>query len=96
MDEGEAILRDSMAEFMQAAQAVNRTGGRPEDGHQFHFSVCVQGAHRGADGLYHDESEPVEYEPFTLTVRAWNLAAACRRAAETPLAEWKPFREEVD
>jgi hypothetical protein len=71
-----------------------RDSGDARRGHQFHFQVLVQGAHRGADGLYHDEVEPVEYEPFMLTVRAWNLAAACRRAAETPLGKWTPFREE--
>ena len=71
-----------------------RDSGDARHGHQFHFQVMVQRAYRGEDGLYHDEEEPVEYEPFTLTVRAWNLAAACRKAAETPLPQWKPFAEE--
>lgn len=66
-----------------------RASGDARRGHQFHFQVMVQGAYRGADGLYHDEVEPVEYDPFTLTVRAWSLAAACRRAAETPLDQWE-------
>jgi hypothetical protein len=72
-----------------------RESGDARHGHQFHFQVCVQGAYRGTDGLYHDSAEPVEYHPFTLTVRAWDLAAACRRAAETPLAEWTQGGEEL-
>lgn len=67
----------------------------PEEGHQFHFSVCVQGAHRDPEGIYRDEPEPVEYDPFTLTVRAWNLSAACERAAATPLSAWKHAGQEV-
>lgn len=72
-----------------------RASGDARFGHQFHFQAMIQGAHRGADGLYHDEEEPVEYEPFTLTVRAWDLQAACRRAAERPLTEWKHAGEEL-
>lgn len=68
---------------------------RQELGHQFHFSVCVQGAYRDGDGVYQDAAEPVEYDPFTLTVRAWNLADACRMAAETPLSEWKHAEEDL-
>jgi hypothetical protein len=71
-----------------------RDSGDARRGHQFHFQVMVQGAYRDGDGYYRDGAEPVEYEPFTLTVRAWNLQAACRRAAETPLAGWKHAGEE--
>jgi hypothetical protein len=73
---------------------VCRSSGDARLGHQFHFQVMVQGAYRGTDGFYHDGAEPVEYEPFTLTVRAWDLPTACRRAAETPLADWKHAGEE--
>lgn len=66
-----------------------RESGDARLGHQFHFQVMVQRTYRSdEDGLYHDEEEPVEYEPITLTVRAWSLAAACRHAAETPLKDW--------
>jgi hypothetical protein len=68
---------------------ICRSGGDARNGHQFHFQVCVQGSYRVGDGPYQDAPEPEEYEPFTLTVRARNLAAACRKAAETPLAKWK-------
>lgn len=68
----------------------------PEEGHQFHFSVMVQGVYRGADGLHHDAPEPIEYTPFTITVRAWNLPDACAKAAQLPLAEWKHERGDGD
>jgi hypothetical protein len=73
---------------------VCRSGGDARNGHQFHFQVCLQPSYRVGDGPYQDAPEPEEYEPFTLTVRAWNLAAACRKAAETPLAKWKHAGEE--
>lgn len=72
-----------------------RASGEARLGHQFHFQVMIQGAHRNTEGLYVDAPEPEEYDPFTLTVRAWNLQAACRKAAETPLAKWKHDGEEM-
>lgn len=55
------------------------------EGHQFHFSVTVQG--EGADWVG---------EPFRVTVRAWSLSAACTKAAAIPLAGWThPVEEEV-
>lgn len=71
-----------------------RDSGDVRLGHQFHFQAMIQGAHRGADGLYHDEEAPVEYEPFTITVRAWSLAAACAKLARLPLSAWKHAGEE--
>jgi hypothetical protein len=67
----------------------------PEEGHQFHFQAMIQGAHRGADGVYRDQPEPVEYEPFTITVRAWSLTSACAKLAHLPLSAWKHAGEEL-
>lgn len=71
-----------------------RDSGDARFGHQFHFSVMAQRTYRGEDGLYHDDPDPVEYDPFILTVRAWSLAEACRKAADTPLRDWKIAGEE--
>ena len=59
----------------------------PEQGHQFHFEVDIQGAHRSADGLYVDEEQPAGL-PFRVTVRAWNLRDACLAAAALALGGW--------
>lgn len=59
----------------------------PEQGHQFHFEVDIQGAHRSADGPYVDEEQPAGL-PFRVTVRAWNLRDACLAAAELALSGW--------
>jgi len=62
----------------------------PEDGHQFHFSVQVQGSYRVGAGPHVDAAEPTPPEDaFRLTVRAWNLRDACREAALIPLVLWK-------
>lgn len=61
----------------------------PEQGHQFHFEVDIQGAHRSADGPYVDEERPAGL-PFRVTVRAWNLRDACLAAAELALGGWTP------
>jgi len=58
-----------------------------ENGHQFHFEVDVQGAHRSADGPYVDEERPAGL-PFRVTVRAWNLRDACLAAAKLALGGW--------
>ncbi|MGW4525153.1 hypothetical protein [Amycolatopsis sp. NPDC004378] len=58
-----------------------------ENGHQFHFTVDIQGAHRVGDGPYVDEEQPAGL-PFTVTVRAWNLRDACIAAAALSLADW--------
>lgn len=58
-----------------------------EKGHQFHFEVDIQGAHRAADGPYVDEEQPAGL-PFRTTVRAWNLRDACFAAAALALSDW--------
>lgn len=62
----------------------------PSKGHQFRFAVTVQGSYQiVGDPMYYDcDSDPAA-EPFTLTVRAWSLAAACRIAAQTPFHQWE-------
>lgn len=56
------------------------------EGHQFHFSVTTQ-----------PECADWVGEPFTLTVRAWSLSAACSRAAAVPLTGWThPAEESVN
>ncbi|GAB3156445.1 hypothetical protein GCM10027258_62890 [Amycolatopsis stemonae] len=59
----------------------------PADGHQFHFSVDIQGAYRVGDGPYVDADQPAGL-PFTVTVRAWNLRDACLAAAGLALGGW--------
>lgn len=66
----------------------------PSAGHQFHFAVTVQGAYAIVGDPRHYDCEPdPDAEPFQLTVRAWDLAAACRVAAETPFAAWRHAEE---
>lgn len=65
-----------------------------EQGHQFHISVCIQPQYRVENGPLIDAEVPVEYEPFTITVRAWNLAEACAKAAQLPLRAWQHSGEE--
>lgn len=43
----------------------------------------------GDDPQYYDSDPNTESEPFRLTVRAWDLPAACRAAAQTPLHQWE-------
>jgi hypothetical protein len=80
----------------ESAEEMSRppSSGDAWHGHQFHFQVLVQSAYLDGDGVYRDAAEPVEYEPFTLTVRAWSLSVACRKAADTPLHQWKHAEEE--
>lgn len=68
----------------------------PEYGHQFHFSVAVQGSYSvvGEPG-YKDEADPGP-ERFTLTVRAWNLRDACAAASRAPLTSWTWPTEDPD
>jgi hypothetical protein len=62
----------------------------PSAGHQFRFAVTVQGSYLlGDDPQYYDSDPNTESEPFWLTVRAWDLSAACRAAAQTPSHQWK-------
>lgn len=71
----------------KVAKAIVDAGG-PKAGHQFHFSVGCQGASSvvGDPDSYRD-SDWIG-EPFTLTVRAFDLATACKRASLVPLNEW--------
>jgi hypothetical protein len=67
----------------------------PSDGHQFHFAVTVQGSYQIVGDPQHYDCEPdPEADPFTLTVRAWCLADACRVAAEVPFSKWRHSYEE--
>lgn len=60
----------------------------PRAGHQFHFSVACQGASSvvGDPNSYRDDDWTSE--PWTVTVRAWSLPEACRKAALLPLTAW--------
>lgn len=61
----------------------------PDAGHQFHFSVTIQGSYAiVGDPRHHDADPDSISDPFRLTVRAWSLPAACRVAAATPLHQW--------
>lgn len=61
----------------------------PEQGHQFHFTVQLQASVAVVDGPHTDLPAPLPgAEPFTVTVRAWNLRDACRAAAELALNDW--------
>lgn len=61
----------------------------PNDGHQFHFTVNVQGSYAVAGDPQHYDCDPdTMIAPFTLTVRAWSLSEACRVAAQAALSEW--------
>jgi len=64
----------------------------PEDGHTW----VITGASRMSSGIMGPEdAAPHDYqdadwwgEPFSIQVRAWDLPAALRLAAEQPLAAW--------
>lgn len=72
-----------------AQQAQHSYGpGDPADGHLFHFSVTSQGSARVGDGPHEDSPPDPRAEPSLLTVRAWNLRDACRKAADTSFADW--------
>lgn len=58
----------------------------PEDGHQFHFAVRCQGSTAVTGGPHTDDDWTGE--AFRLTVRAWNLADACRKAGARGLYQW--------
>jgi len=61
----------------------------PAAGHQFHFAVTVQGAYQIEGDPQHYDCDPdPAAEPFTLTVRAWDLSHACHVAAQTPFGLW--------
>jgi hypothetical protein len=66
---------------------VCQEGGDARNGHQFHFSVRVQAAYRIPHGAYVDAPNEGS-DAFLLTVRAWDLAAACRKAWHTELKDW--------
>ncbi len=59
----------------------------PDDGHQFHISVRIQGSYGVKDESGHQDSDIIG-EPFRLTVRAWDLRAACLFAAQKALRDW--------
>lgn len=61
----------------------------PEDGHTFRIRASSRGSYAVVGEPHHDAAEFHDVEPFTLEVRAWDLPAALRRAAATPLAAWK-------
>jgi hypothetical protein len=73
------------ADRATTAPAEHQTG--PEDGHQFHFAVRVQGSSAVVGEPHVDAEEPGE-DAFRVTVRAWNLRDACQAAAVIPLGQW--------
>lgn len=90
-----ALRQDGNVRAHLGAQRVegwcNGTGVRPvesatSDGHYFHFSVCVQA----------EDADRIGEEPFKLTVRAWSLQEACRKASEVKLPSWELPPEDDD
>jgi len=67
-------------------EVVNSQEG-PEAGHRFHFTMTSQGSYSvvGVEG--HTDSDMLS-EPWTVTVRAWNLPDALRKAADLSLDAW--------
>jgi hypothetical protein len=66
----------------------------PEDGHRFHLSVSSQGSYRIVGNPQHFDTDwpgPAR----TITVRAWDLPAALRKAANLPLSAWAWSSDEV-
>ena len=59
----------------------------PEHGHTFHLVVATRLAY-GMEGVPGKQDADWWSEPWTLEVRAWDLAAACRKAGEMPLTRW--------
>jgi hypothetical protein len=74
----------SAAEYRAALRSPETED--PEDGHQFHFAVRCQGS-SAVTGEPHTDDDWMG-EAFRLTVRAWSLAAACRKAGELGLYQW--------
>lgn len=69
----------------------------PGSGHQFRFSVTVQGSYSIEGDPRHYDSDPDTIsDPFCLTVRAWSLAEACREAAQMPFHRWEHTCSEMD
>lgn len=64
----------------------------PGEGHLFEISVRLRGRYQTASGEYGDADYWHE-EPMVVQVRAWDLPAALRRAAELPLNDWFPEEE---
>lgn len=69
--------------------------GSPEDGHQFHFEVRVQGSYGITGDPKHYDAPLFPGPGFRLTVRAWSLQEACAKAAQVPLPGWHMPGEEV-
>lgn len=66
----------------------------PEDGHQFHFEVKVQGSYGITGDPKHYDADLFPGPGFQLTVRAWSLQEACAKAAQVPLPDWTMPDEE--
>lgn len=62
----------------------------PEHGHRFTFTVTSQGAYGIVDGHETKDYKDSDWcsPPWTITVRAWSLRAALRKAADLPLTAW--------
>lgn len=66
---------------------VRLTDEGPDAGHRFYITVMIGASYRVGDGPHEDSpSEPDVLPP--VTVRAWNLPAALRKASELPLQAW--------
>lgn len=62
--------------------------GTPDEGHRFEITVRTQGSYGVVGEPHHRDSDVVDEQPIRLTVRAWDLPAALRKAAEAPLSTW--------
>lgn len=72
-------------QWYSTAEPHSCVGGLDE-GHRFTLTAVSRGSFRMQDGPHFDADW--SSEPWTLTVRAWSLRAALRKAAELPLSAW--------
>lgn len=65
----------------------------PESGHTFRVSVTARSSFGVVGGEGHADAEDFTGPPWTVDVRAWNLADALRRASVVPFAVWAESAE---
>lgn len=61
----------------------------PDDGHLITITATLRASSKVDGDAHHSDSDWTS-EPWTLSVRAWSLAAAMRKAGDLPLSAWTP------
>jgi len=82
----DAPAADQLRTWLMGVARRQASPTSPASGHRFHIVVASQGSYGSPDGT-HTDSDWIS-DPWTVTVRAWDLRAALRSAAGLPLGAW--------